>query len=157
LQYRLRTLLIVTALVGLILAGLRMPTRNMAELFFATAHVSLLTSILLVILCRGQSQTRAIGFMVFCGGYLALFNMAAVPQSIANDKLIDSPLGTSFATFFNYLHVRMEGGGLRSHYNRPDFLGICHYSLALALGLIGTIVANSLCRRTVSESETKPS
>jgi hypothetical protein len=146
-RYKLRTLLILLALTGFILAGLRTPTRQFAELSFVTSLISSLTSTLLVILLRGRSQAKAIGFLVFCGGYLLFFGLVAVTNANAmHDKLLDSPVGNSMAHLFNYLYVRPEGPGgkLASHYNRPDFFAVCHYSIALTLGVIGAFVANAV-------------
>src|SRR3954454_10368716 len=69
-RFRLRTLLIVTAWSGLISLGLGSPTPLWSGVVSIATLVTILCGLLMALYCTGTSRAMAIGYLLFCAGYL---------------------------------------------------------------------------------------
>src|SRR5688500_5938697 len=86
-RFRLRTFLMVVAGIGPMCLGLHSPTPWWSWLFFLTALVTLLTSVLIIIYRTGQSRAFAVGYLVFGGSFLALLLLANRGQLAATQGI----------------------------------------------------------------------
>jgi len=71
-RFRLRTLLIVLAWVGLVCVAVRQPTWYWALAVFFSAAIALATSALAIIYRRGQTRAFAVGFLLLGGSIFVL-------------------------------------------------------------------------------------
>lgn len=169
-QFRLGTLLIATTWAALISLGLRTPTALWSGVIAVLTLLAVLMGVLVLIYRTGRTRAMAIGFLVFCVGYLAyLAILAGTLSSGLSDPT--TPVGGAFDLFFDGIHPeqagRLRGGGmggeggggfgsgeggfaapnsiLRSPaFERRDFIAICNHALACLLGLAGAIAAQIL-------------
>jgi hypothetical protein len=138
-RYRLRTLLIVLAGVGPMCLGLRSPTPWWSWLFFLTALVTLLTSVLIVIYRRGQSRAFAVGYLVFGGTFLTLLLLANRGQLAATQGI--NPISAMAITLYDHIHSdSQDHSGLRF----IAFMEIIHSVFTLVLGVLGGYIAQAL-------------
>ncbi len=152
-RFRLRTLLIVIALAAFVCLGLRSPTSLMAGIVSIVTLATVLLAVLMATYCAGASRAFAIGYLVFCVGYLvhpAIANW--IGQSVAGEP---APAWTAFFELYILVH-----GGTPGHVT--NFATICHNALSCALGLIGALSAEWLYRRRrlerdLTENRQRPS
>jgi hypothetical protein len=132
-------------------------------------------AVLLVIYRGGRTRAMAVGFLVFCVGYLAYLT---VLTGTLNSGLAFSStsVGAAWAVFFDRVHSPHEIGRsigtdqavLVSHsgHHSSHFITICNNALACLLGVVGAIAAqvlhatrpNDVGRdRTASEGSTSSS
>jgi len=163
-QFRLGTLLLITAGSAVVCAGIAMPMQFWAGALLLSAILSLLTSVVFAIYRRGASRAGAIGFMVFGGGYLTC--VLVLDRSL---ERIDGREGmpTSQAAFwvFHYTHGQNRravtvtpgnfGAGVSSPpatpavmqvpiYSMQYFIEIIHSVLILLFGVLGSIISRVL-------------
>ena len=137
-RFRLRTLLIVTALAGFVFLGLRSPTALMAGTVSTFTLATVLFAVLLATYSTGASRAWAIGYLVFCVGNL-------LHPIIADwtGETLAGELSPARAAFFE-LYIRVHGGTAGSATN---FATIFHDALSCTLGLVGAIAAELLYLR----------
>jgi hypothetical protein len=137
-QYRLRTLMIVPVLAGFVFLGLRSPTQLMAGIVSTVTLATVLFAVLMATYCAGASRAFAIGYLVFCVGFLVHPAIAKwIGQSVAGET---SPVWSAFLE----LYIRVHGG---TPGRAMNFATICHNALSCALGLLGAFSAELLYRR----------
>jgi hypothetical protein len=153
-RYKLRTLLIAIAWAGLISLGLRSPTALMAGIVSTMTLVSVLLAVLMTTYCVGTSRAMAIGYLVFCVGYLVHL---VIDNWISGGEM--TPWGTVFIQLYILIHGRgptpspMNTGGL----NAFSFTRIGHNALSCILGLAGAFIAQVLYRKHRNGSNVPPS
>jgi hypothetical protein len=144
-QFRIGTLLVAMVWAGLISLGLRTPTTLWSTVIDALTLLTVLTAALVGVYRVGKPRAMAIGFLVFCIGYLSYVAFLG--------RALMSPLGDEeFLTpLFHFIHldsrVPLLVGGemiLPPVYNASDFISICHHAIAGLLGVVGAIVAQVL-------------
>jgi hypothetical protein len=148
-RYRLRTLLIGLVWLGLVLVGLREPTPFWSGAVALFTLFAILLAVLFAIYRTDQTRVAAIGFLVFCVGYLIY--VGVVTQNFSNalssgfvDERVTSPL-------FNIIHpeqvIPLAVGGdmiLPPPYEARFFLSVCNHALAFVFGIGGAISAKML-------------
>lgn len=137
-RYRLRTLMIVTALAGVFFLGLRSPTALMAGIVSTFTLATFLFGVLMAMYCTGASRAWAIGYLVFCVGNL----LHPVIADWTGEKLAGE-LSPARAAFFE-LYIRVHGG---TPGRATNFATIFHNALSCSLGLAGALAAEVLYRR----------
>lgn len=102
-QFRIATLLVVTVWIGLSSAGVANPTSFWAGALLSLALLSLLMGLLLTIYRAEAVRAFAVGFLIFCGGYLMC---AAVLDQTLRRIDYEAPMPTSRAAswVFRILH-----------------------------------------------------
>lgn len=153
-RYRLRSLLIVTAWAGLIFLGWRSPTALMAGIVSTITLVTVLLAVLMTTYCAGSSRAMAIGYLVFCVGYLV---------HVVIDNRISGGATTPWGTVFIGLYILVHGPGpLPSPMNAGglnpfNFTTIGHNALSCILGLAGAFSAQVLYLKHRNGSNVPPS
>jgi len=137
---RLRTLLIVIAGIGPMCLGLRSPTSWWSWLFFLTALVTLLTSVLIIIYRNGQSRAFAVGYLVFGGTFLALLLLTNRGQLAATQGI--NLISAMAITLYDLIHSTSDHHHLGSHL--IAFMEIIHSIFTLILGVAGGYIAQAL-------------
>jgi hypothetical protein len=152
-QFRLGTLLIATTWAGLISFGLRTPTALWSGVIAVLTLLTVFMAALVVMYRMGRTRAMAIGFLVFCVGYLTyLAVLAGTLSSGLTDT--DTPVGGGFGLLFEIIHpdrivTETDSTGfarqqrIRQYMNR-DFVAICNHALACLLGIAGAIAAQML-------------
>jgi len=157
-RYRLRTLLIAMSWVGLVSLALRVPTPLWAGVIEVLTLLIVLLAVLVIIHRPGRLRTMAIGFLVFCVGYLAYLGVRAGTLS---SGLNDSAMPLTAAFYSLYWHVHPDTDSLNAGtfllrqprpYDPREFVAICHYAVACILGVIGSIAAQLLATTTGKQS-----
>jgi len=136
-RYRLRTLLIVLAWVGLVCVGLRSCTSFWSWTHSAIEMMALATSILFIVYRAGRSRAFAVGFLVFGAAFtaFALVNGGGrIPNGMAA-----SPARILYELIYGDWSKREMGG---AHFE--SFLEIVHSSSAVALGVLGGMIAQMI-------------
>src|SRR5262245_21562855 len=136
-RYRLSTLLVAMAWVGLVCLALRSPSYWWSGVMFALLVLSLLTSVLVVIYRSGTSRAMAIGFLIFTAGYLSVERgyWPATPHGMSLP--IDSLVNWSFAA----LHG--DNNALPAQVGWERLMGYrstCVSSSAIIVGMVGAII-----------------
>jgi hypothetical protein len=145
---RLRTLLIVTALADLFFLGPRSPTSIMAGIVSTFTLATVLFAVLMATYCTGASRAFAVGYLVFCVGYL-------VHPAIANwtGQSLPGETSPAWAAFF-HLYILVHGP---TPGHATNFATICHNALSCTLGLAGAVSAELLYRRHQNGRDVPPS
>jgi hypothetical protein len=166
-QFRLGTLLVAMAWVGLVSLALRTPTVFWSGVIAAFTLLAVLLAVLVVIYRTGRTRATAIGFLVFCVGYLAYLGLLDGTLS-AGLSSTTTPTGTAFMRLFEIVHPDIieertdENGNViatfmrQRTYNLNDFISICNHALACLLGLAGAIAAQVLYATRRDESPNPP-
>lgn len=173
-QFRLGTLLIATMWAALVSLGLRTPTALWSGVIAVLTLLAVLFAVLLVIYRSGRMRAMAIGFLVFCVGYLTY--LAVLAGTLTTGLSSNStPVGGAFAKMFQSIHPPVTvqvsfggesgyggamggfggegsafGGGMGSSvsmvqpYNSDEFVAICNHALACLLGIVGSVAAQLL-------------
>lgn len=146
-RYRLSTLLFLTAWAGLISLGLASPTPLWSGVIAAVTLVTILSAMLVAVYCTGPSRAMAIGYLLFCAGYLIHLTLLApwMSQSMGNAA---TTLWSLFHQLFEFLHPNSPSipMPLRNE-SRSSFTAIGHNALACLLGMAGALAAQMLYRR----------
>jgi hypothetical protein len=149
-RYRLRTLLILMGWIALVAAAIRQPNAAWSGVIAFLTLTSLLTAALLMIF-RAEARTAAIGYFVFCCGYLVYVSQAS-EFSVLKSGLSDA---NAIHGLFTVVHpdrwFAMAVGGevlLPSPYDARFFAAVCHHAVACVLGLIGMGVAQWMGRES---------
>jgi hypothetical protein len=151
-QFRIATLLIAMIWVGLVSLGLRNPTSVWAGASAALTLLATLTAILIAIYRTGRVRAAAIGFVIFCGGFLLISSNYYLFPGIGP--------GSTIAQLFSILATSMHGESTWTNdqwvvfpitvfsseppYYRGNFIAICNHALACILGIAGAITAQML-------------
>jgi hypothetical protein len=150
-QFRLTTLLIATVWAALICLGLRTPTSLSSSLIAFLTLLTLLMAILVVVYRARRTRAAAIGFIVFCGGYLI--------YSHNYFGLTAFGIGTPFLELLDALATAIHGDGRLTNepfnlprsviaidppYQRADFIAICNHAIACLLGIAGAVASQML-------------
>lgn len=150
-QFRLRTLLIVTAFSGLVFLGLRMPTPAMSGIISTATLITVLLAILFVVLCRGSARAMAIGYLVLCAGYLIYVTFLAHWLSYPASPIVS--LWSLFHQLFEIIHPSRTSSvpAAARTFSQSHFTAICHNSFACLLGVAGAMVAQMLYSQQPNE------
>jgi hypothetical protein len=143
-RYSLRTLLIVITWAGLVFLGLHSPTALMAGIISTITLATVLLAVLMATYRAGASRAMAIGYLVFCVGYL-------VHLVIAN--WLNSGAMAPWTVAFMELFIRVHAGGPGVF----NFTTIGHSALSCILGFAGAISAQVLYRNHRNGSNFPPS
>ena len=102
-QFRLATLLIATMWAALVSLGLRTPTPLWSGVIAVLTLLSVLFAVLLIIYRSGRTRAMAIGFLVFCVGYLTYLAVLAgtLSAGLSSDS---TPVGGAFGWMFRGIH-----------------------------------------------------
>jgi hypothetical protein len=171
-QFRLATLLIAMSWAGLVSLGLRSPTALWSGVIAVLTLLTVLMAVLVVIYRSGRTRAMAIGFLVFCVGYLAyLAILAGTLREGLSD--VSTPIGSAFNSLFDTVHAEQDQGlydpggiggmagpvapdpfaapdpiqpiGVRARsFDRRDFITICNHAVACLLGVAGAVAAQFL-------------
>jgi hypothetical protein len=144
-QYRLRTLLIVIAWIGLMLVALRAPTEFWSAVIEATTFLAVATAALVVIYRTGVTRAMGVGFLIFSTGWLA-YNLVVMFTFRSSTWLdLQNPITKWLYALFTHLHPESFDGNYKpSEYNVDVFIAIAIYSLANVVGVVGAIIAQLL-------------
>jgi hypothetical protein len=166
-QFRLGTLSIGIVWAGLVSLGLRSPTELWSGVIAVVTLLAVLFAVLLVIYRTDRTRAMAVGFLVFCVGYLAYLAVLAGTLS-GGLRSDDTPVGAAFSVFFRAAHPPQQvyqpasdpfsgpsapgdpfGTGatvtlFQSRFHSSHFLTICNNALACLLGVAGAIAAQVL-------------
>jgi hypothetical protein len=149
LQFRLGTLLLATAWVGLVCLAVRAPTTLMAHLALGMAALMTLTAVLVAIYRSGQVRAAALGFAIFCGGFGYPTGQAHISLELA----IGRGATDAFSILADAIHgaskfqddlIVYDGSGYRGPYRHQDFIAICNCAVATLLGVLGGFIAQAL-------------
>jgi len=146
-RYSLRTLLIVMICVGFVLLALRMPAPLLSGAISVLTLLAVLIAVLLVIYRTARTRAMAVGFLVFCVGYLAFLAFQAGPLNSGLTSHLSTPVGRASFQLFFVLHP--DTPSVPRRYNVQDFILICNHAFAYFLGIAGAITAE-LLRATAS-------
>jgi len=142
-QFCIATLLVVMAWVGLVSLGLRMPTAaSNAALALATL-LFLFTAVLVAVYRPGKTRAHAIGFAVFCGGFLGcsvMFPGYGLP--FTGSQLFDSLLKMLHPDWAAWPTLGSRTSAQQETF--MDFESICNHAIACFMGLVGSIIAQFL-------------
>jgi hypothetical protein len=151
-QFRLATLLIAMAWAGFVSLGLRTPTALWSGIIAILTLLTVLVAVLIAIYRVGRTRAMAIGFLVFCLGYLTyLTTMAGNLGNGLGDE--STPIGGIFSLAFQRVHpaheVELSFGTatvttMDAAFEPRHFLAICNQAIASGLGVVGAIVAQIL-------------
>ena len=142
-RYRLSTLLVAMAWVGLVSLALRSPSWFLSSVMFAIVVLGLLTAVLVAIYRTGQPRAMAVGFLVFTAGYL-LVDRGYWPAGKPGMHL---PTASLADWLFTVLHVDLNANFTPALHERSmSFSAICTASVAIVVGLLGGTIAQSLYR-----------
>jgi hypothetical protein len=155
-QFRIGTLLVAMAWAGLISLGLRTPTPLWSGVIAVLTLLTVLAAVLVIIYRSGRTRAMAIGFLVFCVGYLAY--LAVLAGTLSSGLFADStPIGGAFELLFQAIHpgtnlalfadvnnLGRSGPIVLNSYQEGDFIAICNHALACLLGVAGAIAAQVL-------------
>lgn len=109
-QFRLGTLLIAMVWVGLVSLGLRTPTALWSGVIAVLTLLTVLMAVLILIYRTGNTRAMAVGFLVFCVGYLAYLGiLAGTLSSGLSDPT--TPVGAAFNYFYDGVHPSQEVSG----------------------------------------------
>jgi hypothetical protein len=166
-QFRITTLLVATAGVGLVCAGLTSPNIWWEAAICGAALLSIFFVALISVYRKGNTKAIALGYLIFCGGYLVYYDVPRPTQSA-----IWSGWGTARWSWTDSaplaLYQLMHGdpvpptpstGSIISP-PRPSvfvFVAIFHHALASLLGVLGAIIAKLLYATQRRESTTNDS
>ena len=152
-RYRLRTLLVVMAGASFVFLGLRSPTALMSGLISVGALVTVLLALLMAMFSTGAARAMAIGYLIFCLGYLGHACVSGlIARWLGGGSISLWPL---FNGLYAWIHFR---GPARTF--DPDapgnFTTIGHHAVSCALGLAGAFIAQILYQkhRNVSAVQT---
>jgi hypothetical protein len=142
-RYRLSTLLVAMAWVGLVCLALRSPSWLLSSVMFAILVLALLTAALLAIYRTGQSRALAVGFLIFTVGYL-IVDRGYWP---AGKPGMHVPTASLAAWLFTALHGDVNANFTPELHERSNsFSAICTTSVAVIVGVLGGIIAQALYR-----------
>ena len=142
-RYRLSTLLVAMAWVGLVSLALRSPSWFLSSVMFAIVVLGLLTAVLVAIYRTGQPRAMAVGFLVFTVGYL-IVDRGYWPAGKPGMHL---PTGNLAAWLFTLLHGDLNVNFTPAlHERSKNFSAICTTSVAVIVGVLGGIIAQALYR-----------
>jgi|SRR3954453_1413647 hypothetical protein len=151
-QFRIATLLIAMVWVGLVSLGLRTPTQILAGIIAVLTVLVLLVVILVSVFRANPIRATAIGFIVFCGGYLMVmrdyyplpgFGPATTVADLFS-LLATWVHGESAWTNEQWVGFPVSALPTEPPYQRGNFIAICHHALATFLGVLGAIIAQIL-------------
>ena len=146
-QFRLNTLFLLMLWVGIVSLALKFPNRAATGLVSMTTLLLMLLTTLLIVYRIGRKRAAVVGFLVFCGGYLMHtqgYFWPFFPTGITSEAL------GSLATVVHGTNISDEGInwsaglGLSGQSRRIDFISICHHSIGIVLGVIGSLLAQGL-------------
>jgi hypothetical protein len=141
-RYRLRTLLILMVWVGFVLLSLRTPTALWSGVISVLTLLAVLLAVLLVIYRTERTRAMAIGFLVFCVGYLAYVAFLSGTLGSGLSSHASMPVGRASLQFFFVIHP--DTSGIPRRYDVEDFIAICNHAVACLLGIAGAITAQLL-------------
>jgi hypothetical protein len=147
-QFRLATLLWLTAYAALICFGLRSPQQSwLLALITVITLAEILTALLIAIYRTDTLRAAAIGFVSFCSGYLLflLLFKGTLGTGLSDGS---TPFGELFDAACHTIHAERDPkspvfGRVTVYVLRP-FISICNYALATLLGLLGSLLAQYL-------------
>jgi hypothetical protein len=146
-RFRLRTLLIATAWAGLVFLGLRSPSPVMSGIISTVTLVTILLAVLVTIYCTGTSRAMAIGYLLFCAGYLIHLTFLAgwMSRSMGDASI---SLWSLFFQLFEIVHPNNPSIPIPlRNASRSNFTAIGHNAIACLLGMAGAMAAQILYRR----------
>jgi len=153
-QFRLATLLIAMAWVGLICLAVRTPTIFWSVVVAFLTLLTVLLAVLVAIYRIGRTRAAAVGFLVLCLGYIAYLTM--LEGSLGGGlKSYSTPSGASFHALFLAIHPDREATitdefgtpkrvPLPRDYDLYVFISICNQALASLFGITGAVIAQIL-------------
>jgi hypothetical protein len=146
-RFRLRTLLIVTAWAALISLGFASPTHLWSGVVATATLVTILSGLLMAFYCTGPSRAMAVGYLLFCVGYLFHLTFLATWMSRAMDDGATTSLWSLFFQLYEIVHPP-DGSPIQlRNANRFNFTAIGHNAIACLLGMAGAMAAEMLYRR----------
>ena len=150
-RFPLRALLLLMVWVGLVCLALRSPNPWWNGGMFDVLVLVWLTSILVAIYRSGPLRAMAIGFIVFGAGYLGIEG-SSWPGSKA---AVEMP--TDDIVRWSYKSIHQKSWSRSDPYDQlsGDFKGIWSSTLALIVGLIGAMIAQTLYRTRPKEQSTQ--
>jgi hypothetical protein len=106
-QFRLATLLIAMAWAALVSLALRTPTALWSSTIAVTTLITVLMAILVIIYRTGRTRAMAVGFLVFCVGYLTYLAIltGTLRQGLTEDW---TPAGAAFEKLFTLVHGQQQ-------------------------------------------------
>jgi len=146
-QFRVTTLLALIAWAGTICIGLRTPMRLWSGLIGLLTLLIVLTAVIVAIYRRRAQRAMAVGFVLFCVGYLTYMGLlsGSLSSGLESDWI---PIGSAFGAIFEKIHLDDVShlNGINSPYyvNRTEFITVCNYATASVLGIVGAAVAQAL-------------
>src|SRR5262245_24353077 len=136
-QYRLRTLLIVLAWVGLVCVAMRSPTPFWSLAIFEVTFLAILSSALVATYRQGRTRAFALGFLVFAAAY---FLMALLrPPAESNGHPATAMLSALYESIHGQWSRRDQGGR-----HITEFMRIVNNSSAVLAGLLGGVLGQIL-------------
>ena len=141
-RYKLRTLLILVAWAGFVSLSLRTPTALCSGVLSVLTLLTVLIAVLLIIYRTDRTRAMAVGFLVFCVGYLAYLVVLDGTLSSGLSSHLSTPVGRVSLDLFHFVHP--DTLGIPRRYDLDDFVTICNHSIACLLGIVGSIVAQIL-------------
>jgi len=146
-QFRVATLLALIAWAGMICLGLRTPMRLWSGVIGLLTLLVVLTAVIVAIYRRRAQRAMAVGFVLFCVGYLTYLGLlsGSLTNGLESDWI---PIGSAFGAIFEKIHLddlsRLNGINSPYYVNRTEFITICNYAAASVLGIVGAAVAQAL-------------
>lgn len=146
-QFRIPTLLIAMAWVGLLSVGLGTPGPLWSGIASVVLLFAVLTSALVVIFRDGRTRAVAIGFVVFCGSWILISGMP--PESSSILRSINRASGGLYVV----MNPSVKGSpNFRQPFADPfdpypappDFANVCNIALASLAGVAGATIAQAL-------------
>ena len=143
LQFRIATLLLLTAYVALICLGFRSPTPLWAGIISILTLVSVLSAMLVAVYCPGPSRAMAVGYLLFCVGYLV--HLTLITDLLSHRLYMGTTsLWAPLSWLFEKIHSASAPASPANPHPRGNFLSIGHHALASLLGLLGSLLAQYL-------------
>src|SRR5581483_3609138 len=94
-QFRVATLLALIAWAGIICLGLRTPMRLWSGVIGVLTFLIVLTAVIVAVYRRGAQRALAVGFVLFCVGYLTYLALlsGSLTSGLESDWI---PIGSAF-------------------------------------------------------------
>src|SRR5262245_55284634 len=144
-RYRLGTLMIVTAWAALISLGLASPTPLWSGVVTIVTLVTILSGLLMAFYCTGTLRAMAIGYLLFCVGYLIHVTLLANWMSQMGNAA--TSLWSLFSQIYEFVHPPSGSPIALRNQSRSNFTAIGHNAIACLLGMAGALAAQMLYRR----------
>jgi hypothetical protein len=148
-QFRLLSLIVFTTWAAFACVGIREPTAPWETLIRGFTLVSVMLTALIAIYRNGGQRAVALGYLIFCGGYIAYICLSRgsiqwpfglMPTADDSESI---PLVLYYALHGDPF---MSAGGNWSGFqpNVPRFTNIIHHTIACILGIVGGVAAHVL-------------